>query len=271
MREHSARIKLHEFRAIYRLIGECWERGKDPLAWRQHMLAGLARLSGAQVVLDMQITDLRGADEQLRHALDHGFTDTTQRDGWLRYQQDYASRSDPYLQSYFEQFSRPLMTRRLEEVIPVPLWQHSHHYRDYFAAANLGDRITSVLQLPGGAASSVQLIELFRHRDEQPFAQHTAHLIWLFHHELSVLLGRQLALPETQPLTLPPRLQQILDHLHRGASEKQIARALGISHYTVNHHVQRLYRLFGVHTRSELLCHCQHQGYRPAPDNLGSL
>ncbi len=52
---------------------------------------------------------------------------------------------------------------------------------------------------------------------------------------------------------LPPRLQQTLDHLLTGDSEKQIARKLAISPHTVHVYVKSLYKRFDVSSRGELL------------------
>lgn len=56
----------------------------------------------------------------------------------------------------------------------------------------------------------------------------------------------------TQP-SLAPRLQQTLELLLAGDSEKQIARKLSISPHTVHAYVKSLYRTFNVSSRGELL------------------
>src|SRR5262245_60412816 len=50
----SAHLRVADLRAIYRLLDECRDLGDDPLAWRRHLLAGLADLTaaGAGTVLD---------------------------------------------------------------------------------------------------------------------------------------------------------------------------------------------------------------------------
>ncbi|MGH7737747.1 MAG: helix-turn-helix transcriptional regulator [Candidatus Tyrphobacter sp.] len=51
---------------------------------------------------------------------------------------------------------------------------------------------------------------------------------------------------------LSPRQQDVLALLLRGAASKAIAARLGISESTVNQHVAKLLRYFGVHSRAEL-------------------
>lgn len=43
----SARLRAAEVRTISLLVGECRDLGDDSIAWRQHLLAGVARLAGA--------------------------------------------------------------------------------------------------------------------------------------------------------------------------------------------------------------------------------
>lgn len=67
-------------------------------------------------------------------------------------------------------------------------------------------------------------------------------------------LDRSPALALDQLATLAPpqltgRQRQIVDLLKRGQSNKQIARTLGLSHFTVRNHVSKLLQLHGVQSR----------------------
>jgi hypothetical protein len=48
---HSTALRLADLRAIHRLVGECRELGDDPVRWRLHQFAVLARLVGGGVVM----------------------------------------------------------------------------------------------------------------------------------------------------------------------------------------------------------------------------
>jgi len=50
---------------------------------------------------------------------------------------------------------------------------------------------------------------------------------------------------------LTAREREILDRLSRGLSDKEVARDLGISVWTVHSHLKRIYAKFGVRTRTE--------------------
>jgi len=59
--------------------------------------------------------------------------------------------------------------------------------------------------------------------------------------------------PAQPAADLPPRLVETLALLLQGHSEKQVARALGLSVHTVHVYVKSLYRRYDVSSRAELL------------------
>jgi len=59
----------------------------------------------------------------------------------------------------------------------------------------------------------------------------------------------------TERLHLPARQAEITRHIMCGKSDKQIARAMGISITTVRTHVSRLFRKFDLNDRMELMLH----------------
>ena len=54
-------------------------------------------------------------------------------------------------------------------------------------------------------------------------------------------------------LSLPPRQAEVLRYVMGGMSDKQVARATGISVNTVRTHMTRLFRKFGSNDRVELI------------------
>jgi DNA-binding NarL/FixJ family response regulator len=52
--------------------------------------------------------------------------------------------------------------------------------------------------------------------------------------------------------SLTPRQEQILHLLQQGSSNKEIARSLQISHFTVRNHITCIFRTVGVRSRREL-------------------
>jgi len=57
--------------------------------------------------------------------------------------------------------------------------------------------------------------------------------------------------PEEKPLT--PMQSRILDGVHRGLMNKQIAYETGLSEATVKYHLSNIFRKLGVQTRNQLL------------------
>ncbi|MET0534910.1 MAG: LuxR C-terminal-related transcriptional regulator [Steroidobacter sp.] len=259
------RLRLKDVRAICRLIGECGELGREPSAWRMHMLEGLRGLTGAQLALYMHIHDLGQPQERLSEPLSAGFLDDSHARLWVHYQESKAHRNDPFHVNYYKGFDGSLRTRNLEAVLDQQLWLSSMHYNEYVRPCGLNDRITSSLRVPGDTA--IQVIVLHRSAADGKYSRRAVRLMRVFHHELSMVLGTRLKM-ETPPANdlLPARLRDVLAGLIRGEAEKQIARRLGLSHNTVNRHVQRLYRRLDVRSRGELM-------YRLAntPEGLNGL
>ena len=256
-------LRLKDLRTIYRLVGECRELGSDSRAWRLHMLEGLRKLVGAQVALCMRMEAFGGGDERVSEPLDAEFLDCHERSLWAHYVRKRAHLDDPFDIAFLKDVNGPLKTRRLDSVIEGDEWYRSRHYNDYVRACRLDDRITSSLRLPGGSQPTYQVIVLHRSAADGKYSRRNQRLVHLFHHELGTLVGRPLTMPvkSDDGPALPFRLRQVLGCLLQGDSEKRIAARLGISPHTVNRHVQRLYREFGVHSRAELLCRavrCSH-------------
>ena len=59
--------------------------------------------------------------------------------------------------------------------------------------------------------------------------------------------------PATCRQGLSQRQAQILELLALGNTEKEVANLLKMSPHTVNHHIERVYRKWGVHNRAEAL------------------
>jgi DNA-binding NarL/FixJ family response regulator len=71
--------------------------------------------------------------------------------------------------------------------------------------------------------------------------------------------------------SLSPRERQVLELLARGYLYKEIMRTLGISFYTVNTHVRRIYEKLHVHSRAQALAKvAKVEGQKPAPGERGA-
>src|SRR5262245_16794894 len=87
----SARLRVADIRTVYQLVWECRELGDDPVAWRRHWFAGLARLTGADLAFGGEFAGcLRGRARALgMTGWDrHGGLD---RDAWARALIEFAA------------------------------------------------------------------------------------------------------------------------------------------------------------------------------------
>lgn len=64
---------------------------------------------------------------------------------------------------------------------------------------------------------------------------------------------------------LRPRERELLAHLLSGAAEKEIAARMGITAGSVHQYISRLYRVFGVASRAELMSRWLGNGGPPSP------
>ena len=67
------------------------------------------------------------------------------------------------------------------------------------------------------------------------------------------VLTRQQLAPNRETVILSPREQEIIRLVFEGASNKEIAHILEISHYTVATHLRRVFAKLGVGTRAEMV------------------
>ena len=70
-------------------------------------------------------------------------------------------------------------------------------------------------------------------------------------HLLSFVRAEQRQQPAADAPSLSPREKELLQHLARGLARKEVAREMGISHFTVGEYLQSIYRKLSVNSRGE--------------------
>ena len=108
----------------------------------------------------------------------------------------------------------------------------------------------------------IHLIAMNREWGKPAFSEHDRRVVSLFHEELGRLWRERPAGPAA---SLSPRLSQTLDLLAAGASEKEIAVAMGISRHTAHDYIKTLHRHFDVRSRSQLLARLARSQANQAP------
>lgn len=271
-------LRPGDLRRIYRLLGECRDRGEEPRAWRQHLFEGVRGLTRSLVAVG---GEARRQPENIlvpqptRGVMDLGWPDEAARLRFLEFlnkqdvhQDEFAMAVGQQMLPLFTLAPRRVVTRRRCELIPDGEWYASRAFRHYHEYCGIDDYIFS---LAGLDEEMVHVIALHRPLGGVPFTRRDARLVHWLHAELRELMGPALArgprVREDRP-GLSPRLREVLEYLLAGDSEKEVAHNLGISQATVHEHVKRLHRLLEVSTRGELLSQAQRVLDRPDAADL---
>lgn len=257
----SARLRLREVRALFRMLGECCELGADPLAWRQHFAEQLPTLVGGQIGLigEFQIVAPPfGKPFWLRPVsmVDYGWATASDRKPWEEHIEQGRPEEGPHI-------TPDLLQRRLKIVhwsghLGRSNWLRSEYFNLFVKQTKVDDGIFAHQQLAPGI-----LCWMFVNRalGDKPFDARQRRLMGLMNGELARLMGTKLATSsEISATGLPPRLREVLIRLMQGDSEKQIAARLALSPHTVHDYVKRLHARFRVQSRGELLARCRNYG-----------
>jgi DNA-binding CsgD family transcriptional regulator len=258
----SAALRACDVRAVFHLVGECRELGDDPVAWRQHLLAGAARLTGADAARYYEgrwepggLTGVvnwgfeNGFDRQIVDLMDAEFP----RQGF-----NFSPMFQPFMAA-LRQGLGPSLTRA--DLLRDTEWYRSSFYRIYHAPSGADVMMYSTLPLPGGGGqlSGRTLIRAIGQPDFTPRARVIDREL---HAAITALVGGPLArLDEPSPADLPPRLRQVLRCLLEGDADKQVAARLGLTRHTVNQYIKVIFRHFGVGSRAELLARWVRRGW----------
>jgi DNA-binding CsgD family transcriptional regulator len=253
----SAYLRARDYRALFRLIGECRELRVDSTLWRRHMLAELLRLTGGQIAMGGPAR-LTGGFLQPDPApsVDFGWAGRQEREIFLQFLRDRMHTEDPALKSFGPQVAelrppRNNLTRCRTQLADDRAWYNSAAYCDYHRPSGTDDGLMSVVML---SDFQMHAIALFRPPSEGKFSTRDRRMLDVFHAELAPFLLTELAPPGCNPVSrLSPRLRQVLDCLLEGDGEKQVAARLGLTPQTVNQYVKAIYRNFGVTSRAELM------------------
>lgn len=246
----SARLRLSQVRAIFRLVGEVREMGADPDVWRPHMVRSLRQLLEAQFVVSSEIHFRRTSRQGPVRVTDIGWISDTE--GAV-----CKAHHERELESFDDFWVTPAHATDPNEggggggaavpagegLIPVKPTLNVHAGRAFVLS-----------QYALKHAGAVDQLGLHRAWGDEPFTSAHHRLVRMLHVELGRLWRRDALRKAKDPGTaLPPRLSQTLDELLLGRSEKEIAIRLELSRHTIHNYVKALHQRFGVSSRGELL------------------
>lgn len=259
----SQRLRLRDLKHIYRLIGECLDLGTDATTWRRHMFDRLCRLTGSRVGSGGEMRNFWDGfftgELQILDAVDAGWMEAEPRQRWLEYLAAGGPQIDPIFRRLAALPKRRRLTRTRRQLMDDQVWYASEQFNEYRRMSEVDhciNALNTLTALPQAdcIGEVVHTITLHRSVGERDFSPRECRLVHWFHHELTPLIGRQLASADEPLLShLAPRVRQVFACLLEGDSEKQVAHRLAIKRETVHQYVKTLYRHFGVHSRAELL------------------
>jgi DNA-binding CsgD family transcriptional regulator len=245
-------VRWDDARSLLRLAGEGSEIGPRTEACREHLVAGLTSLVGAE--LGMFVIDpvfARGGRGGVDHMTVSGF-DQSMIPGLELVLYVEGREAHPVMKQMLRQddWRAPggLLTVSRSELVPNHGWYESPYVADYLRPARYDDWLVSVRSQSNYPV--VSGIGLIRAAGCKPFSSRESAIVRLFHEGCDSML-----VPPSGPTLgdLSPRLRQALDCLLSGAGDKTIAVEMGISHHTAREYTQKILRIFGVSSRAQLI------------------
>jgi len=245
-------VRWDDARGLLRLAGEASEIGPRTEACREHLVAGLTALVGAQ--LGMFVMDpvfSRGGRGGVDHMTFSGF-DPSMIPGLELMLYEEGREAHPVMKQMLLQqdWREPggLLTASRSELVPNHGWYESPYVADYLRPARYDDWLVSVRSQ--ASYPLVSGIGLVRAMGCRPFSARESAIVRLFHEACDAML-----VPPSGPAPgdLSPRLRQALDCLLSGAGDKTMAAEMGISHHTAREYTQKVLRTFGVSSRAQLI------------------
>ncbi len=249
-----AKLRPNDIKTAYMLLGGCRELGRNPEAWCRRLGDGLSGHMGIRLSAFVEggpgLASGQGqaspGDRFFLHGPDMDKVLAVFQEFWAR---EVASR-DPTLIAWRKVRNRTAVRAR-SQLIDMRDWYASDSYRMLFQRLGLDHAI--LCRCPIGD-SRMLMMDFWRQAGDRDFTTREIGFLELVTREVGTLARDGALVPLGGRRTgLPPRLQQVLEALRQGMSEKEVAAALGLSPHTVHNHVKRLHRRFGVANRAALL------------------
>jgi len=255
-------LRAADVRAAFRLVGECRERGDDPVLWRRHLLAGLTRLTSGCFGVAAEIGDGTQRSRYDLGAVDLGADSGFNRTGWLRALAEFATDAffNPLMNAYFDRGIAGGVLPRAD-LVPDKEWYPSFYFQAFRRTLGADASILCLRSIPGTRDDYCGLY-LLRPIGERDFTGRQRAIAAETMAMIAPLIGASLArFGEPSPSELPSRPRQVLRRLLEGDTDKQVAARLDLTRHTVNQYAKLLFRHFGVRSRAELLARWVRRGW----------
>jgi len=251
----SRTLRVSDVQKVYRLISECRDLGADPVAWREHLIAGACQLVSAQVAVTSHsqiVADFHRQPVTLPRISVCGWTDEQAERGFWALVQNHDLGKMPVFLSFVSRLPQQPTLRRIQFVSNQE-WYNCYEFNECWRPLGVDDFIGSGRLIPTGEGGT-DFLRLFRPVGESSFDAREGRIVKLLHDEIHAMVGRSLAeANEASASDLTPRPREMLECLLQGDSEKRAAARLGISRGTAHDYVKAIYRHFDVQSRAELM------------------
>lgn len=260
-------LRAADCRAIARLSHECRDLGDNNESWQLHFLEGIARIVSADMSVGGELRDFAAGAPRASTpggtTTEWGFENGLNRRGWQR-ALELLDKDPTYsitMSRYITRYRRwPGLAVRGSELVPLAEWERTLEYDEVYRIIGVRYQIGCFHPLPSGA-DEVYGSYLCRAAGRRDFSQRETLIVQTACATLTSMVGRSLArIAEPSPAALAPRVREVLQCVLEGDSDKQIARRLEISSYTVNQYTKVIYRHFSVQSRAELLARWVRRG-----------
>ena len=258
-------LRLQDYCALFELSGECRDLGDNNPVWQRHFLSRVARLVGAEVSLGGELAGISsGQPRDIGIPVDWGFENGFNKSGWLRALELIETNPsyDPVIFRYMKSASYEHGTAmRRSDLIPSLEWEQSLEFDEVCKVSGVNHNMGCFRLIPGQTDEIVGAYFL-RSAGRSDFSGREQLLVQEAIAGIAIMLGGTLSrILEPSPMGLAPRVRQVLRCLLEGDGDKQIAKRLNISIYTVNQYGKVIFHYFQVNSRTELLARWIKRGW----------
>lgn len=157
-----------------------------------------------------------------------------------------------------------------QQLVDDKHWYESQHVNRCRRAMRMDHCVYSLIYRP--RAGTASCLCLFREwGDKTAFSTRDAKVLEVLHFSWFNTQKRPTldASPApSSPVSLTPRLQEVLELLLDGLTEREIGERLGVSVHTVHAHIVALYRKYNVSSRAKLMARTMRPTQDSAPPSL---
>ncbi len=260
----SKRLRADDFRAIFRLLGECGELWADPVAWQKHLLESVARMIRLPIGLHAELSHFHpGGQPQILSAIDHGWEDAAHAD---LFRQGSRQPDGPFNSSPLDRHFRQLFAQHGDatltsaQILSDSEWTHCDFYNHFHRPARMDHMIHSAIGT--GADQRVHLLAFggSGHRT----TPRDSEMVQMVHRELVSLIGTRLATDRHRSMQGLDRTQrQVLDCALTGADDHRIAEITGLRLSAVRLRIEESCAHFGVRNLRQVTAYLLQR--RPQP------